>query len=95
MSIQRCWYTFIQTSSGGRLAPANWVYSNFFPVCLDTGNEVCCIYAICDDGTNPPYLNNPKPFSNQMRSYINAAIASNSYFPNGVGQQPYVYVKVV
>jgi len=95
MSITRAWYTYNQTIPGGRLAPGNFFYVNFLPVCVCTGNEVCAVYGIYDDGTNPPYGDHPKPFSSTLRSYINASIAAETCFPNLVGQLPYVYVKVV
>jgi len=95
MSITRAWYIYNPTVPGGRLASTNYFYVNFFPACLDTGNEVCTVYGIYDDGTNPPYGNHPKPFNAQLRSYINASIAAQSLFPNFSAQKPYVYVKVV
>ena len=94
MSIERRWYVYDETLPGGYLQSDNYFLMGSFPSCQCSGNQICCIYGIYDDGTNPPYGDHPKPFSSQLESYINSAFSLKSCFPNGSNKE-YVYVKSV
>jgi len=95
MSLTRAWYVYNQTLPGGKYNSSNYFYVSFFPACQTTGNQICSVYGIYDDGNNPPYGDHPKPFSAQLQFYINQAVALNTCYPFFPGDKPYAYVKVV
>jgi hypothetical protein len=89
MSVIRAWYSYNPILSGGVLNSNNYSYVSWFPFCQTTGNQICCVYGIFDDGLSE-YWFHPKPFSFNMEDYINTALAFKSAYPFF---QHFVYVQ--
>lgn len=81
--MARDWYAY--TGPVG----SEGIIGNYVPAIFDVGYciggpNLCAIYAVSNGDL-------PRLISQNLKNYIAASKASNTYFPNGLNEKPYVY----
>lgn len=83
--MARQWYTYTGVPGGEKIV-GNYAVSTFDIGYCAGGTNLCVIFAPAG-GAVPSFI------SQNIKNYIAAGKASLTYFPNGLDQKPYIYMR--